>query len=79
MSIMQEAARAKGVQLHILNAASESEIDAAFATLVEIQAGALVIDTICSSLAGESSSKHWLHAIPFRRSITGVNSSLPAA
>jgi putative tryptophan/tyrosine transport system substrate-binding protein len=44
LSSMQDAARAKGVQLHILNAASESEIDAAFATLVELHAGALVID-----------------------------------
>jgi putative ABC transport system substrate-binding protein len=40
---MQQAARAKGVQLHILQASSESEIDAAFATLVEVHAGALVI------------------------------------
>ena len=40
---MQEAARAKGVQLHILQASRDSEIDAAFATLVELHAGALVI------------------------------------
>ena len=44
LSSMQNAARAKGVQLHILNATSESEIDAAFATLVELHAGALAID-----------------------------------
>ena len=40
---MQEAARAKGVQLPILNASSESEIDAAFASLVQGHAGALVV------------------------------------
>jgi putative ABC transport system substrate-binding protein len=40
---MQEAARTKGVQLPILKAATEGEIDAAFATLVQLQAGALVI------------------------------------
>jgi ABC-type uncharacterized transport system substrate-binding protein len=39
----QEAARAKGVQLHILKASTESEIDAAFAALVQQQAGALVV------------------------------------
>jgi ABC-type uncharacterized transport system substrate-binding protein len=39
---MQEAARVKGVQLHILKAATESEIDTAFASLVQLQAGALV-------------------------------------
>jgi putative ABC transport system substrate-binding protein len=38
-----EAARAKGVQLHILKAATESEIDAAFTTLVNLHAGALVV------------------------------------
>jgi putative tryptophan/tyrosine transport system substrate-binding protein len=40
---MQEAARAKGVQLPILNAGSESEIDAAFASLVQGRADALVV------------------------------------
>ncbi len=40
---VQEAARTKGVQLPILKAATESEIDAAFASLVELQAGALVV------------------------------------
>jgi putative tryptophan/tyrosine transport system substrate-binding protein len=40
---MQEAARAKGLQLHILKAGTESEIDAAFATLVQLHAGALVL------------------------------------
>jgi putative ABC transport system substrate-binding protein len=40
---VQEAARAKGLQLSILEASTEGEIDAAFATLVQLQAGALVI------------------------------------
>jgi putative ABC transport system substrate-binding protein len=40
---LQEAARAKGVQLPILKAGTESEIDAAFATLVELRAGALIV------------------------------------
>ena len=40
---MEEAARAKQVQLHVLKASTESEIDAAFATLVQLHAGALVI------------------------------------
>ena len=45
MRDVPEAARAKGVQLHILKASTESEIDAAFATLVQLQAGALVVGT----------------------------------
>jgi putative ABC transport system substrate-binding protein len=39
----EEAARAKGVRLAILKAGGDSEIDAAFANLVQSQAGALVV------------------------------------
>jgi putative tryptophan/tyrosine transport system substrate-binding protein len=45
MRDVQEAARGKGAQLHFLQAGSESEIDAAFATLAQLQAGALVVGT----------------------------------
>jgi len=41
----REAARARGVQLHVLKASTESEIDAAFASLVQLLAGALVVGT----------------------------------
>jgi len=44
-SDMQEAAHALGLQIHILNAGSEGEIDAAFAGLVQLQAGALIVGT----------------------------------
>jgi putative tryptophan/tyrosine transport system substrate-binding protein len=40
---VQEAVRAKGIQLPILKASTESEIAAAFASLVQLQAGALVV------------------------------------
>jgi putative ABC transport system substrate-binding protein len=40
---VQEAAHKKGVQLALLKAGTESEIDAAFATLVELRAGALLV------------------------------------
>jgi putative ABC transport system substrate-binding protein len=40
---VQEAAHAKGVQLHILKAVTESEIDAVFAGLIQLHAGALVV------------------------------------
>jgi putative ABC transport system substrate-binding protein len=42
---VEESARVKGVQLHIVKASSESEIDAAFASLVQRQAGALLVAT----------------------------------
>ena len=40
---VQKAARAKGVQLQILKAGTEGEINATFETLVELQTGALVV------------------------------------
>jgi putative ABC transport system substrate-binding protein len=40
---LEEAARAKGVRLAVLKAGTESEIDAAFATLVELHADGLVV------------------------------------
>ena len=39
---MQEAARVKGVKLEVLKAATENEIDTAFASLARLQVGALV-------------------------------------
>ena len=43
ISEVQAAARAKGVEILILKVSSENEIDAAFETLVQRQAGALLI------------------------------------
>jgi putative ABC transport system substrate-binding protein len=43
---MQEAARAKRVDLQILKARTESEIDGAFATLVQLQADGLVLGVV---------------------------------
>jgi putative ABC transport system substrate-binding protein len=40
---VQEAAPTKGLQLHVLKASSESEIDTAFASLVQLHADALVV------------------------------------
>jgi putative ABC transport system substrate-binding protein len=40
---VQEAARSKGVQIAILKAGSEGEIDAAFTSLARLQAGALLV------------------------------------
>ncbi len=40
---VQEAAHTKGLRLHVLKASSESEIDTAFASLVQLHAGALIV------------------------------------
>jgi putative ABC transport system substrate-binding protein len=42
---VEQAAQAKGVQLQILKASTDGEIDAAFASLVQTQAGALLVTT----------------------------------
>jgi putative ABC transport system substrate-binding protein len=42
---MQEAAHALGLQVHILNASTEGEINSAFAKLAELRAGALIVGT----------------------------------
>src|SRR5439155_15554289 len=42
---VQVAAHALGFQVHLLKAATESDIDSAFATIVEKQAGALLVAT----------------------------------
>jgi len=43
IQLVQEAARTKGLQLNVLKASSESEIDTAFASLVELRAEALIV------------------------------------
>jgi putative tryptophan/tyrosine transport system substrate-binding protein len=42
---VQEAGRVKGVQLHILNAEAEGELETAFASLVQLHPGALLVST----------------------------------
>jgi len=63
---VQAAALAKAVQLHILKAGTESEIDTAIATLVQLQAGALVVpaDAFFYSRRGELVELVARHAVP---------------
>jgi putative tryptophan/tyrosine transport system substrate-binding protein len=86
----QGAARAKMVQLHILKAGAESEIDTAFATLVQLQAGALIVgaDPFFFSRRGqlvELAARHGLPAIyesrefPTAGGLISYGSSLAAA
>ncbi len=64
--VEQEAARIKGLQLHVLKAGSESEIDAAFASLVQLHAGALVVaaDPFLSSRREQLVALASRHAVP---------------
>ena len=65
---VQEAARTKGLQLHVLKASSESEIDTAFASLVQLQAGALVV----SADPFLSSRREQLVALASRRAVPSI-------
>ena len=63
---MQEAASAKGLQLDILMASTESEIDAAFETLVQQHTGALVVggDTFFANRLDQIVALAVHHAVP---------------
>ena len=87
---LQEAARAKGVQLPILKGATESEIDAAFVSLVQLRAGGLVVGAdIVFSIRREQiialASRHALPTIFYSREdavaggLISYGSSLPSA
>jgi putative ABC transport system substrate-binding protein len=62
----QEAARKLGLDLHVLHASSDQDIDAAFATLVQRRAGALAIDgdVFFSGRIVQLASLAARHAIP---------------
>jgi putative tryptophan/tyrosine transport system substrate-binding protein len=62
----QEAARAKGVQLPILKASTEREIDAAFASLIELHAAGLVVaaDSFLNSRRERLAALAARHAVP---------------
>jgi ABC-type uncharacterized transport system substrate-binding protein len=63
---VQEAARTKGLQLHVLKARSESEIDTAFLSLVQLHAGALVVaaDPFLSGQREQLVALASRHAVP---------------
>ena len=63
---VQEAARAKGLQLPILKAATEGEIDAAFASLVQLRADGLVLgaDPFLSNRREQVVALASRHALP---------------
>jgi putative ABC transport system substrate-binding protein len=63
---VQEAARAKGVRLHILKAGAPEELETAFATLVQLQAGGLVVgaDPFFSNRRAQLAALAASHAVP---------------
>ena len=74
----QEAARPKGLQLHILEASAESEIDAAFASLAQRSTGAVIVfsDPFFFNQREQIVALAARHAVP--QSMTSVNTPGPA-
>jgi len=63
---VQDAARSLGLHLHVLNASTESQIDAAFGALVELRASALIVsvDTFLNNSRGQIVALAARYAVP---------------
>ncbi|MBO0718642.1 MAG: ABC transporter substrate-binding protein [Rhizobiales bacterium] len=63
---LQAAAQTRGLQLHVLHASTERDLDAVFASLVEVRAGALLIltDPLFIGLSDELAALALRHMVP---------------
>jgi ABC-type uncharacterized transport system substrate-binding protein len=63
---LQAAARTLGLQLHVLNASTERDVDMAFATLVQLRAGGLVVggDVFFTSRGEQLATLTLRHVVP---------------
>jgi putative ABC transport system substrate-binding protein len=63
---LQAAARTLGLQLHVLNASSERDFDAAFTTLVQLRAGGLMIsnEAFFNTRSEQLAALSLRHAVP---------------
>ena len=63
---LQAAARALGLQLHVLHASTERDFDSVFETLLQLRAGALVVasDTFFATHAEQLAALAVRHAVP---------------
>jgi putative ABC transport system substrate-binding protein len=63
---LQPAARTLGLQLHVLHASAERDFDAAFASLIQLRAGGLVIvaDAVFNTRSEQLAALALHHAVP---------------
>jgi putative ABC transport system substrate-binding protein len=63
---LQAAARSLGLEMHVLHASAEGDFDAAFATLIQLRAGALAIgtDPLFTSRLEQLAALTVRHAVP---------------
>ena len=77
---VEAAARTIGLQMKVLHASTERDIDAALRALVQMRAGGLVIGTDAFAFNSRTtSSGHWPPAMLSRRSMTPPSLPRPAA
>ena len=64
--VVQDAARSLGLQLHVLDASTEGEIDTAFGKLIELRAGGLLVsvDAFLTSQRDQIVALAARHAVP---------------
>ena len=75
----QTAAGTLGVELHVVNAGNDAELEKAFADYDQLRVGALVIGADpSSSRAAPKSLRHWRPAMPCPRFPKGANLPPPA-
>src|SRR5262245_51814934 len=68
VSDVAAAARVLGLQIILLEATTENEINAAFAAIIQKRAGALLV-----GVAGEIRSWCWQHATPFLQFLSSAS------
>jgi putative tryptophan/tyrosine transport system substrate-binding protein len=73
---MQEAMRAKQVDLRVLKIRAESEVDSAFATLMELKASGVVTDGAYRRLIAPLALRHGIPAIAPQRDFAIVDGGL---
>src|SRR5262249_48237975 len=66
LQTLQPVARSLGVQLHVLNASTDRDLETAFANLAQLRAGALLImpDVFFTTRAEQLAALSLRHAIP---------------
>ena len=76
---VQAAAGSLGLELHVLHAGNDRDLDAAFATLAQLRAGGLVITADGFFIGRGDSSSRWRSATRYPRSSSFARSPRPAA
>jgi hypothetical protein len=76
---LQAAASTLGLQLIIVYATTDSDLETAFATFSQHHVGAVLVATVLSTTGAQKNLRPWRPAMPCPRSSHSVSSRWPAA